>query len=408
MSEYFDIIPNYLDEKNYFLIKNNFEEILDEYSDNFKINLYYLDEFLCKIIVRRIDKNEGWAKNLRILLNGLDKKSSEIISIGSSDYQSKIMEVYTKIKIEKLEKIEIIEKIEIVEKIETVKKIETIKKGEKGEIGEKDEKIDIDYKNIIQCGKDNFFENNIKFLNFTNIIDNNIHFKYLYFNIYEQRKFIKQNFSKYLDLYDSIKDIEIKNMLFICNYLYLNGGCYISLNIDFNKQIADYSKNINYYSVDKNNILDIYFTSKENTDILDYLNLILIKIGYLESNEIKLDKKETTVLFKNSKKILDKEFIKNIDNYVYSIDKVFYKNIFKINNYIFIINSENTNYIIEYLNLDYLLIKTIDINGIIENNLELLCIDNETSIYNNITFNENININIVIFNVNGDKFIKKI
>jgi glycosyltransferase involved in cell wall biosynthesis len=72
------------------------EEILDEYSDNFKINLYYLDEFLCKIIVRRIDKNEGWGKNLRILLNSLDKKSSEIISIGSSDYQSKIIEIYKK------------------------------------------------------------------------------------------------------------------------------------------------------------------------------------------------------------------------------------------------------------------------------------------------------------------------
>lgn len=396
MSDYFDIIPNYLDEKNYFLIKNNFEEILDEYSDNFKINLYYLDEFLCKIIVRRIDKNEGWGKNLRILLSSLDKKSSEIISVGSSDYQSKIIEVYTKIKIEKLEKIEIIEKIEVVEKIETVKK------------GEKDEKLDIDYKNIVQCGKDNFFENNIKFLNFTNIIDNNIHFKYLYYNIYEQRKFIKQNFSKYLDLYDSIKDIEIKNILFICNYLYLNGGYYISLNIDFNKQIADYSKNINYYLVDKNDILDIFFTTKENIDILDYLNLILNKIGYLESNEIKLDKKENTVLFKNSKKISDKEFIKNIDNYVYSVDKVFYKNIFKINNYIFIINSENTNYVIEYLNLHYFLIKAIDINGIIENNLELLCIDNETSIYNNIIFNENINMNIVIFNLNGDKFIKKI
>jgi hypothetical protein len=58
------------------------------------------------------------------------------------------------------------------------------------------------------------------------------------------------------------------------------------------------------------------------------------------------------------------------------------------------------------LNLEYFLIKTLNNSEFIENNLELTCINNDNNIYNTIIFNENAN--IVIFNVIGEKFIKKI
>ena len=409
MSYYLNKIPNFINKHDYFYIKNKFEEILDEYPDKFVINIYYLEDYLCKIIVRRIDSNSGWGKNLKILLHGLDN-SDEIISIGSSYHENKIIEIYTNVKLYKND-------------------------------DNNDSKV-FD-KNIIQCDKNNIIDNNIKFLNFTNIIDNNININYVFFNIYEQREFIKDNSKKYLNLFDLIKDDEIKNIIFICNYLYINGGYYISLNIDLYKSIKNLNKNnTNYYSLDENNFINLFLTEKENNDILEYLNFILNKLGYnnktikklnnntkninsdatdkensslqgdmLDLPKVKGATKEQTMIdinfiFKNSEKISEEEFNKNINTYKFIKNNIFYKNIFKINNYKFIINSDNTNYNIEYLNLDYFLIKELDDSKFIENNLELICINNDIDIYNTIIFNENIN--IVIFNVAGEKFIKKI
>ena len=380
MNNYINEIPNFLNKKDYFYVKNKFEEILDENPDKFRINIYYLEDYLCKIIVRRIDLNSGWGKNLKILLHGLDN-SEEIISIGSNDYENKIIEIYTNIKLYKND----------------------------------DNNNEFFDKNIIQCDKNNIIDNNIKFLNFTNIIDNNININYLFFNVYEQRKFIKDNCKKYLNLFDLIKDNEIKNIIFICNYLYINGGYYISLNIDLHKSIKNLNKNnTNYYSLDENNFINLFLTEKENNDILEYLNFILNKLGYNDKTIKKLENNTKNInsdidiysIFKNSEKISDEEFNKNINSYKFIKNNIFYKNIFKINNYKFIINSDNTNYIIEYLNIDYFLIKELDNSKFIENNLELICINNDIDIYNIIIFNETVN--IVIFNVAGEKFIKKI
>ena len=380
MNNYINEIPNFLNKKDYFYVKNKFEEILDENPDKFRINIYYLEDYLCKIIVRRIDLNSGWGKNLKILLHGLDN-SEEIISIGSNDYENKIIEIYTNIKLYKND----------------------------------DNNNEFFDKNIIQCDKNNIIDNNIKFLNFTNIIDNNININYVFFNIYEQRKFIKDNSKKYLNLFDLIKDDEIKNIIFICNYLYINGGYYISLNIDLYKSIKNLNKNnTNYYSLDENNFINLFLTEKENNDILEYLNFILNKLGYNDKTIKKLENNTKNInsdidiysIFKNSEKISDEEFNKNINSYKFIKNNIFYKNIFKINNYKFIINSDNTNYSIEYLNIDYFLIKELDNSKFIENNLELICINNDIDIYNIIIFNETVN--IVIFNVAGEKFIKKI
>ena len=380
MNNYINEIPNFLNKKDYFYVKNKFEEILDENPDKFRINIYYLEDYLCKIIVRRIDLNSGWGKNLKILLHGLDN-SEEIISIGSNDYENKIIEIYTNIKLYKND----------------------------------DNNNEFFDKNIIQCDKNNIIDNNIKFLNFTNIIDNNININYVFFNIYEQREFIKDNSKKYLNLFDLIKDDEIKNIIFICNYLYINGGYYISLNIDLYKSIKNLNKNnTNYYSLDENNFINLFLTEKENNDILEYLNFILNKLGYNDKTIKKLENNTKNInsdidiysIFKNSEKISDEEFNKNINSYKFIKNNIFYKNIFKINNYKFIINSDNTNYSIEYLNIDYFLIKELDNSKFIENNLELICINNDIDIYNIIIFNETVN--IVIFNVAGEKFIKKI
>lgn len=394
MNNYDNEIPNFLNKKDYFYIKNKFEEILDENSDKFRINIYYLEDYLCKIIVKRIDLNSGWGKNLRILLYGSDN-SNEIISIGSSDYENKIIEIYTNIKLYKND-----------------------------DSDNNNESFD---KNIIQCDKNNIVDNHIKFLNFSNIIDNNININYIFFNLKEERKFIKDNCKKYLNLFDLIKDNEIKNIIFICNYLYINGGYYISLNIDLYKSIKNLNKNNkNYYSLDENNFINLFLTEKENNDILEYLNFILNKLGYNDKTIKKLEnntnntkyinydtgvKKDEIIIdiysiFKNSEKIYEDEFNKNINTYKFNKNNIFYKNIFKINNYKFIINSDNTNYNIEYLNLNYFIIKELDDSKYIENNLELICINNDNDIYNIIIFNENVN--IVIFNVIGEKFIKKI
>jgi hypothetical protein len=128
-------------------IINNYEEVKDHYKDVFSIIIYYLEENLCKIIVRRLDENSGWGKDLKIILYSTDNNDiKQTISIGSHTNNTKIIEISTDIILEK----------------------------------ELDNKItdNINQRKIIQAKENNNIDNHRQYLNLTDLIYENNNLNY--------------------------------------------------------------------------------------------------------------------------------------------------------------------------------------------------------------------------------------
>jgi len=345
---YHNNYPSYISKSNYFTIKNKFDELKeDSYPDTFIIYIYYLEEYLCKIVTIRQDENSGWDKDLKIkLLSVHNYEDHEIISIGSNNTNIKIIEIKTDIKLEKnLNSINIINK-----------------------------------DSIIQASNTNNFLDYKNYLYFTNLIYTNHYFNYFFFDNITQRKFIKYYFKERLKYYDLIKNINIKNIFFICLYLYINGGIYCSTNLNLIGPISSLDSNKNYYLIDNN--MEILFISinKKNNLILQYLDYLLI-----------LDKQNIVLLFKSNFDTVDQYFyeyndhdfnkIININNILYSIND---NNFFFIFNYTIIINSE-IEYVIYNLSMNYYVIKKVN-NLEITEDIEIFYINEKTDQTNSIIF----------------------
>ena len=63
LEHFIESIPNNISDNIFYKIENYYEEVKDHYKDLFSIIIYYLEEKLCKIIVRRLDENNGWGYN---------------------------------------------------------------------------------------------------------------------------------------------------------------------------------------------------------------------------------------------------------------------------------------------------------------------------------------------------------
>jgi hypothetical protein len=166
LEHFIESIPNNISNNVFYKIENYYEEIKDHYKDLFSIIIYYLEENLCKIIVRRLDENSGWGKDLKITLFASDKSRKQIISIGSHTKNTKIIEVNTDFELKKLEE------------------------------------FNINQMKVIQAKENNDIDNHREYLNLTDLIYENTNLNYEFFNIVKQREFIKNNFEKYIDKFD--------------------------------------------------------------------------------------------------------------------------------------------------------------------------------------------------------------
>jgi hypothetical protein len=85
---------------NYYFISNKFEKIKYDYPDIFDINIYYLNDNCCQIMVERLDSSEGWGLDLQIKvydLNNIDV--FEILYFGNSDFNKKSLFFETTVKL---------------------------------------------------------------------------------------------------------------------------------------------------------------------------------------------------------------------------------------------------------------------------------------------------------------------
>ena len=185
------------------LITNNYH-ILQDFHIDFHIVIYYLSKNKCKIIIRRLDNEFGWDQILNIKLYEIEcnELSTQILSIGSSKYNSKIVNIYTT--------------------------------------------IDLEYKDptyqqnipkqIIQTYAKNDISNILHLNSIYTFQELNPEYEYIFFNNQECRQFIKENFDEEtLYYYDLLVPGAFKADFFRYCILYIKGGCYFDC-----KQILRY------------------------------------------------------------------------------------------------------------------------------------------------------------------------
>lgn len=297
------------------LIKNNYYVTDNNTNDEFHIVIYYLKDNKCKIKIRRMDCT-GWGQDLKIVISSLDNNSKDIISVGSSKQNIKIIEIYTNIKLYKIEYVE-----QLIPKI------------------------------IIQTSNEPMNKSIYHYNSIITFIELNPEYEYKIFDDNECRKFIVDNkidenneYKNYfIEYYDKIMSGKIKAFLFKLYYLYVMGGCYFHCKMILKLplcKIIDPSDTIilcgdvnnNFYEgiicVEKNNI-NIYNILK-NEIINNILNKYILRdtfLGYIP----KL-KRNGNHIFLNDKLVLKKEYKDYKSN---NEDKDFFSDFFYIKNYKF-------------------------------------------------------------------------
>jgi len=173
-------------------IKNKFIINACNESENYHIVIYYINNNVCNIIIRRVDSINGWDKELTITLYSIDQTLSSKILIEPS------IDNYKKVQLETT--ITLIP----VDLIYTQKIPKTI--------------IQTDESNNLCL---------LKYNSVMSLIELNPEYEYIFFDRITRRKFIRKHFTtEILEAYDTLVPGAFRADLFRYCYLYLHGGCY--------------------------------------------------------------------------------------------------------------------------------------------------------------------------------------
>ena len=292
-------IDTVVQKRNKYIINNEYELIKNR-NDDFHHVIYYLSEKKIEIIVRKLNDKLGWNYDLKLKI--ISDNKPYIISIGSSEDNFKIIELYVNYKIEHREH----------------------------------KKLCYIPKKIIQTNYD--ICKNLAHYNTTmSILEKNPDYEYKFFNDIESRNFIKDNFiinlqdnselnndiSDVLKTYDLLICGALKADLFRYCYLYIHGGIYldskISNYIDLDKIINEDDKYVicsddayeSLYNgimiIEKNNfkLLQMIKEIINNVENKNYLNNIheptgnMLYYKYFNDKKCIMDKKVNNVYFNN-------------------------------------------------------------------------------------------------------------
>lgn len=201
-------IKNLLPRDNH-LIRNKYH-ITNPTTDDFHLVIYYLDIDRIKIIIRKMNNNDGWNCDLIIKIFTLNDYNNkyEIISIGSNITNTKIINYNLTIDVEK-------------------------KTYYKQNIS----------KTIIQTNKSRFINDKALYESILTFIELNPEYEYKFFDNIECRNFIRDYFDKeILDYYDRLIPGAFQADLFRYCYLYINGGCYFDCKNILKMSLSDLLK----------------------------------------------------------------------------------------------------------------------------------------------------------------------
>jgi mannosyltransferase OCH1-like enzyme len=229
-------------------VSNKYELINNSIND-FHYVLYYLTINSCKIIIRRLDKEDGWNGDLKIKIFNSDNSNYEIISIGKNYKNCKMLNIYT-------HKIEI---IQIKYKPQHIPKI------------------------IVQTTANKNIENILFSNSIYSFIELNPEYEYRIYNDKECRDFIKKNFDRHILIaYDILVPGAFKADLFRYCVIYINGGCYFDCKQILRKPLRDII-NDNDYLLLCNDLVEGYFNAiilseKNNNHLLKAINTCVNRI----------------------------------------------------------------------------------------------------------------------------------
>jgi mannosyltransferase OCH1-like enzyme len=365
-------------------IQNKYELIKNSnHNDDFHLVIYYIDEYKCKIIIRRLDDETGWGLNLLIKIDNEDKH--QILSVGSSLKNEKIIYIYTKIKL-----------IPIILYKQKIPKI------------------------IIQTAKDDEYKSLLHYNAQQTFLELNPEYEYKFFNDIDCREFIKNNFDlNVLDTFDMLNPGAYRADLFRYCYIYINGGCYFDNKYILRIPLREIIKNEydNIYCKDRGD--DLMFNSViisiknaielkncidnivENVKNNFYGSVSLEPTGPKLFNKYTYDKnillkhivtgnyyKDSKILIKNNNTLFINTHYKgyyssthNQYEILFKNRKLYYKNIQKINNYTILVypNKYSDTFNFNIIN-DKLIIKRTDINSGWGQDLKIKIINNDNNL----------------------------
>ena len=297
-------IENYYTVRSKFLIKNEYELIKNK-NDDFHHAIYFISENKIEIIIRKLSNDQGWNYDLKIKI--FLNNSWQTISIGSSEENFKIIEIYVKYKVD----------------VRDNKELYYIPKK------------------IIQTNKE-ICKNLDHYNTVMSIIEKNPSYEYQFYNDIEMRNFIKDNFiinildqtdlnndiSDILKAFDLLKCGALKADLFRYCYLYVNGGIYldskISSILDLDSIIKADDKCVVCLDDASESLYNgIMIMEKNNFKLLQIIKEIIININeqkYLKDIHEPTGNKIYYKYFNDEEKILNKKV-----NYVYFNNKVAFK-----------------------------------------------------------------------------------
>lgn len=335
-------IETFIQQRNKNIISNDYDLIKNN-KDEFHYVIYYISEKKIEIIVRKLNNNLGWNYDLKLKI--LSNNKSHIISVGSSDDNFKIIELYVNY-----------------------------------EIGFKEhKKLYYIPKKIIQTNNE-MCKSLDHYNTVMSILENNPDYEYHFFNNIESRNFIKDNFIINFidnsDLNDDISDVLKTYDLLVCGalkadlfrycYLYINGGIYldskISSNIDLDNIIKEDDKYIICSDDAKDSLYNgIMIIEKNSFNLLQMIKEIITNVAnnnYLHNIHEPTGNMLYYKYFNDKKCTIHKKV-----NYVYFNDKIAFKcdysDYYKLNyndfrrnyinkNYYYIYNLYITNYIFSF------------------------------------------------------------
>jgi mannosyltransferase OCH1-like enzyme len=298
-------INNYLIKNDYFIFENNFK-------DEFNIVIYFITNNKCKILIRRLDCI-GWGQDLKIKLMDINGFKFEKVSLGSSDENLKIIEIYTNITLYENKLLET-----------HIPKI------------------------IVQTSNDIMNKNIFHYNSIMSFIDFNPDFEYKHFFDIDIREFIINNSNEddkknnILEAFDLLNAGQLKADLFKYFFLYKNGGCYFDTKMILKKSLSKIINNDDKIVLicDNDNISNSVIMIEKNNIVM--YNILIECVSNILNKNKGNNKQETT-----GNELFNKHFKNNND----------YKKIFKVGDNIYhdnnlIINCFYKNYYTNYYNTE--------------------------------------------------------
>lgn len=403
-----NIVENILS-RNDILIKNNYQLLNDKNSEQYHIVCYFLNNKKIQIIVRRLDSENGWINDLKIRLFDEFNKDSQLISIGSSDENYKILELYT-----------------VINLVQETPKNLLIPK-------------------VIMQTNHKLITSIKHYNSICSILEKNPEYEYIFFDDKRCRDFLMENYqvnilsnesdnnqdSDVVRAFDYILPGAIKADFFRYCYLYIKGGIYIDSkvisNVSFNELIKENDELILCLDDAPKSIYNgIIMTTKNNPILYEvikecmknifnniYLNDIHEPTGnkllykFFNNSNLKLKKKDEYIRNNNDNKVLFLSHYKDYykENYrnfrdLWGAKSYYYKKIIKSSHFIFYINSNMSidNFNVIQLKDNIFIIKRIDANKGWVQNLNIDALNQYTNIKKTINIGKS-NENEKIFTV---------